>query len=114
MPSLSEEITQLETTLTLALSELEALKEKVLHLELENATLIQHLSPYNDDKNDTPTPPQSTQATRTPASSDGLDALARLYAEGYHVCHPAFGQLRDNCGIQDCIYCLDVLKGVAP
>ena len=101
MPSLSEEITQLETTLTLALAELGALKEKAARLEAENAKLIAHLSPYED-------PP--AKASAHPAQSDGLGALRKLYDEGYHVCHPAFGQMRDNHGTQDCIYCLEVLK----
>ncbi len=106
MPSLSEDLSQLESILTTALSELENMKEKVHRLEAENAMLIQKLSPYRDEK--------APQAVSKPvndapkAASDGRDALFKLYAEGYHVCHPAFGQQRNNN--EDCLYCLGVLN----
>ena len=94
MPSLSEELSQLESTLQMALSELENMKEKVHRLEAENATLIQKLSPYCTDA--TPQAADQTAAEAHKTASEGREALFKLYAEGYHVCHPAFGQKRSN------------------
>ena len=106
MPSLSEDLSQLESTLTAALSELESMKEKVRRLETENALLIQKLSPYSDEKTPQEASKPSTAVHKT--ASDGREALFKLYAEGYHVCHPAFGQQRSNN--EDCLYCLGVLN----
>lgn len=106
MPSLSEDLSQLESTLTAALSELENMKEKVRRLEAENAMLIQKLSPYSDEKTPQAASKPTNDAHKT--ASDGRDALFKLYAEGYHVCHPAFGQQRSNN--EDCLYCLGVLN----
>ena len=99
MPSLSEELSQLESTLQTALSELENMKEKVHRLEAENAALIQKFSPYCDEA--------ASQAADQ-MTADAHEALFKLYAEGYHVCHPAFGQKRSNN--EDCLYCLGVLN----
>ena len=105
MPSLSEELSQLENTLKSALSELETMKEKVRRLEAENALLIQKLSPYGEEA--APAEQSPSDASAPKAASEGREALFKLYAEGYHVCHPAFGQMRNNN--EDCLYCLGVL-----
>lgn len=41
--------------------------------------------------------------TRAPASGQ----LAALYRQGFHVCHAAFGSLRE----QECLFCLALLRG---
>lgn len=105
MPSLSEELIQLENILTAALSELSVMKEKAQRLEAENAALIQKFSPYQNDAQ-----PNGTDKGMVVAKtvSEGREALFKLYTEGYHICHPAFGQPRMNN--EDCLYCLGVLK----
>src|SRR5699024_9175899 len=38
---------------------------------------------------------------------EGVDNLARIYKEGFHICHTEFGSPRAK---EDCMFCLDLIS----
>ncbi|MGI6551054.1 MAG: initiation control protein YabA [Syntrophomonadales bacterium] len=73
------------------LNEVAELKERVMELE-------RHL-------NIAPAPPPR----RAPfvLGAESYENMGRLYAEGYHICPVAFGQVRDE---GECLFCVNILE----
>ncbi|MGI6361525.1 MAG: initiation control protein YabA [Bacillota bacterium] len=84
--SLSRDLQEWEEKLIDLLSETQALRQRAEDLEKQNFLLQEQLSKTGDNQ-------------------DGLEELARLYDEGFHICHAFFGQSLS----EDCMFCLSFL-----
>lgn len=93
------------------LAELTELKMRAFALEEENEKLRREVTDIYqqylqegvvDGKN---VDKQKTGTGET--KREGYDNLARLYNEGFHVCHHRFGQSR---GQEDCLFCMGLLN----
>ena len=81
--------------IALMMEEQQALQTENLHLRTRLEEVIAQ-QPTTEEKNNA-----------TPDIGEGYDNLARLYYEGYHVCHVHFGSTRKD---EDCLFCLAFLN----
>ncbi|MDN4608874.1 DNA replication initiation control protein YabA [Sporosarcina highlanderae] len=75
-------------------------------LQLENHHLRTRLEELNE-KTESLNEQQIVEKPRRIDIGEGVDNLARIYNEGYHVCNVHYGSSRKG---EDCLFCLSFLS----
>ncbi|GAV22936.1 initiation-control protein YabA [Carboxydothermus pertinax] len=100
MNNLTTLLNDFEEKVKKLLEEYLEIKAYVSQLEEENQKLRQEVIKFYK--------PLQEEAKKERKPGPGFKNLARLYQEGFHVCHAHFGEAR---GDEDCLWCITFIKG---
>lgn len=105
-----EQVSQLETQIGELYEQLGNLKNDLSEIIEENHRLQvenKHLRTYLDKEKENGDESEKTAKKEKESTlpGEGFDNLARIYKEGFHICHMQFGSPRTD---EDCLFCLEL------
>ncbi|MCE5005891.1 DNA replication initiation control protein YabA [Staphylococcus chromogenes] len=108
---LFDRLMQLEQNVTMIQDNMQALKALTVELVEENVALQTENDNLKSLLHQQTVPEQETSKTkkRPTKQLQSREYFAKLYHEGFHICHDVFGKHRKG---EDCIFCLNVLNSM--
>lgn len=103
-----DQVSHMETQIGELYEQLGNLKKDLSEIIEENHRLIvenKHLRTYLDNNNENKQEESKEQKRDSTIPGEGFDNLARIYKEGFHICHMQFGSPRTD---EDCLFCLEL------